>query len=340
MTFQAPWFGLLILVLPVCMLLYRLAKRRQRAALGQLIGKGMRPEPRTDRRRGGVGGLPSPTALASVIVCLVLALMQPLWGKRTEALPHTGRDIVVLLDTSLSMLAEDVRPNRLEHAKAAIRRLVGAVKADGGHRLALVAFAGRPSLQCPLTLDYDLFLQRLDEADVETAVQEGSLIGDALHHALERLDGLKPGLADLILATDGEDHGGSPMAGAAAAASAGIDLYPLAIGDPNSAAPIPVAEHGFERSLLHHDGFEVRSRVRADLLADMAAVTKGRFLGAGNDIGALERLYHEVLARKPGRQLGSEAGDMPAHRFQWLVLLALGLLIVDRLRLDQRARTA
>ena len=252
-----------------------------------------------------------------------------------------GRDIVVLLDTSLSMLAEDVSPNRMERAKAAIRDLVIAVEVDGGHRLALIAFAGRPSLQCPLTLDYQLFLQRLEETNIETVAYEGSLIGDAIHHALERLGDVEPGFVDLVLVTDGEDHGGLPMDAAAAAASADIDLYTLGIGDPEEGVPIPVVDADGERSLLEHDGFEVRSRVRTDLLAEMAQLTKGRFLGTMSEGGGgvLTTLYQDVLADKPKRQLETEQTELPAHRFQVFVLIAIFLLLFYQLWVGGSART-
>ncbi|MGI9494126.1 MAG: VWA domain-containing protein [Geminicoccaceae bacterium] len=329
MIFDTPWFALLIVVIPICLGFYLLARRRRRAALDQLIGHGMPAETIASDGSGALGGLPRPWILAAVILCLVAALMQPNWGRRAEDMPRSGRDIVVLLDTSLSMLAEDVQPNRLERAKAMVRNLADAIKDHGGHRLALIAFAGRPSLQSPLTLDYDLFLQRLDETDIETVAYEGSLIGDAIHHALERLGGMKPGFADLILVTDGEDHGGLPIDGAAAAAAADIDLYTIGIGDSETGAPIPVLDEDGARSLLEYDGFEIRSKVQADLLAEMAQLTKGRFLGAKVETESLERLYRDVIAAKPRRQITSEETDVSAHRYQWFVLAALILLGFD-----------
>lgn len=337
MTFDTPWYALLLLTLPLVAALYTFARRRKKAALDRLIGAGMGTDTSNGRR---LGRLPRLWTAMAVIACLVAALMQPLWGKRTEDMPRSGRDIVLLLDTSLSMLAEDVDPNRIERAKGLIRHFVGAVRKDGGHRLALVAFAGRPMLQCPLTLDYDLFLQRLDETTVETVAREGSLIGEAVHHALERLGGLQPGFADVILLTDGEDHGGLPLAAASTMAAAGIDLYTLGIGDTETGAPIPVVDSDGERRLLEHDGFEVRSHVQTELLAEMAGMTQGGFLGADATPDRLVLLYRETLDGKPRRQLESENIELPAHRFQWFVLLALILLIADQLRIGWSARSA
>lgn len=342
MTFEAPWYAILVVILPVCLLLYGYAQRRKKAAMDQLVGSGMKTA--VDEASKGSTGyqfLPS-WLLTAVIASLVLALMQPLWGKRAEEMPRMGRDIVVLLDTSLSMLAEDVAPNRIERAKSAIRDLVAAVEVDGGHRLSLIVFAGRPSLQSPLTLDYQLFLQRLQETNIETVAYEGSLIGDAIHHALERLGDLEPGFVDLILVTDGEDHGGLPIDAAAAAASTDFDLYTLGIGDPETGVPIPIVDADGKRSLLEHDGFEVRSRVQADLLAEMAQLTKGRYLGTVTDSGSdiLQALYQEVLADKPRRELETEETELPAHRFQVFVLITIFLLLFYHLWVGRSARTA
>ncbi|MEZ5930841.1 MAG: VWA domain-containing protein [Alphaproteobacteria bacterium] len=339
MTFEAPWYAILLLALPLAALLLAHARRRKKEALERLIGTGMADVRANDREKRS-GRLPGPWTLAGVIVCLTIALMQPLCGKRAEDTPRNGRDFVILLDTSLSMLAEDVAPNRIERAKAMIRRFVETVRADGGHRLALIAFAGRPSLQSPLTLDYDLFLKRLDETSSETVGQEGSLIGEAVQHALERLGGLQPGFADIILLTDGEDHGGLPLQAAAASANAGVDIDSIAIGSPGPGATIPVVDADGERRLLDYDGFEVRSTVQTELLAEMAGLTRGRFLGADDDEDSLARLYRETLAAKPKRALDAQAVDMPAQRFQLFVFLALVLLGVDQLWVGWKARTA
>jgi Ca-activated chloride channel family protein len=337
MTFAAPWHVLLILLAPIGFVLYRLAKQRNKAALDRLIGAGMKARDERVYAAEGPSRLPSLWTLLAVSVLFTLALMQPIWGERSEDAPRRGRDVVALLDTSLSMLARDAQSNRIENAKAMVRRMVQAVKADGGHRLALMAFAGRPSLQCPLTLDYDLFLKRLDETSVETVGYEGSLIGDAIHHALERLGGLKPGFADMILVTDGEDHGGLPIEAARAAAAAGVDLYAIGVGDPEVGAPIPVVDEDGAETLLEYDGFEVRSKVDVELLADMAQLTDGRFLGAKGNADTLADLYHQSLAAKPRRALEGEATAMPAHRFQWFVGLALLLLVLDQLGAGKRA---
>ena len=130
--------------------------------------------------------------VVGAVACLVVALMRPQWGETEEEVPRRGRDLLIMLDLSLSMLAEDVRPNRLEHAKSLVRELVAAVRAEGGHRLALVTFAGRATLETPPTLDYGLFLERLEAADPARVRVKGTMIGDALRQTVAASAGSSP----------------------------------------------------------------------------------------------------------------------------------------------------
>ncbi len=221
-----------------------------------------------------------PLVLVAGVASLIVALMQPQWGKSVEDAPRQGRDLIVLLDTSLSMLAEDAAPNRLEQAKDTVRQLVRLADREGGHRLGLVAFAGRASLHCPLTLDYDFFLQRLDEVDTGTVVPGGTVIGDALRQTLQSFGELDPDYTDLILLTDGEDHGSVPVEAARAAAAYQVSLYAIGFGDPASGAPIPVEDANGGAGFLQYQGQEVRSRMQPSLLLEMARLGGGGVRGA------------------------------------------------------------
>ena len=119
--------------------------------------------------------------------------------------------MIVLLDVSASMLAEDVAPNRLAQAKAAARSLALAVQRDGGHRLGLLTFAGRADVQCPLTRDYGLFLKRLDDATTDSVARRGTSIGEAVRQAMHAFGELTPGYTDFVLISDGEDHRSLPL---------------------------------------------------------------------------------------------------------------------------------
>jgi Ca-activated chloride channel family protein len=263
------------------------------------------------------------------VTCLVIALMQPQWGETKEDVPRRGRDLVIMLDASLSMLAEDAAPNRLEHAKDLVRELVEDVRAEGGHRLALVTFAGRATMQSPLTLDYGLFLERLAQADPARVRVKGTLIGDALRQTLQSLGRLGPGYTDLLLITDGDDHGSLPAQTARLLAERGIRLYVVGVGDPKSGARIPLEDGNGQHTYLRYNGFEVQTRMRTDLLADMALRAEGVYLTADEGRDALARLYARHIQDLPRRQLDAQSRSVAAHRFQWFIAAALVLLGVE-----------
>lgn len=321
MTFAEPMLALAIFALPVVWAAMRYGARRQ-ASVAQHF--------RTDLPGLGVAGDRwIRAARYGFVVLAVAALMQPLWGMRSEEAPRTGRDIVVLIDVSLSMLAEDVAPNRLEAAKEQVRRLADAVSGTGGHRLALVAFAGRAKLISPLTLDYELFADRLEQVRAGTAASEGSAVGEAVLFALDKINVADPGYVDLVLLTDGEDHGGAARAAAREAAATGAKLYARAIGAPGEGALIPAGTPEDGSAVVQFDGFPVRTRIDEPLLREIAGVGGGRYLGAGPEAGALAALFHDVIARGPQRELDQVSAEVPAQRFQWFLLAAILFLLTD-----------
>ncbi len=236
-AFPVVW---LLALVPLALLLYARAFARQRAALAAFIAEGLAPRllPGTSARRRWGRAL----CLSGALACLIVALMQPHWGQGPREVPRLGRDVIVLLDVSYSMLAEDAAPNRLTRAKAAIRALAEAVQRDGGHRLALIGFAGRADVLCPLTRDYGLFLKRLEDASADGVARRGTSIGEALRQAVRALGELAPGYADLVLVSDGEDHAGLALEAAAMLGSLGLRLHTAGVGDPDRDVPIPVGD--------------------------------------------------------------------------------------------------
>ncbi|MEM7189547.1 MAG: VWA domain-containing protein [Pseudomonadota bacterium] len=316
MSFAAPLFIVALIALAAIWAAWKYGARVQ-ARTASLFGG----ETEASARKAAL-------AVAAAIVLVVFALMQPLIGNRAEEAPQTGRDIVVLLDTSLSMQAEDMTPNRLEAAKRAIAGLADAVAIGGGHRLGLLAFSGRATMLSPLTLDYGLFRDRLEAAETGLVDLEGSALADAMLQARDRLTSFRPGFTDMILVSDGEDHGGLPLDGTRAAADAGIDVYTLAIGVPGTGAAIPLITADGTRTTAMFDGFPVQSRVQETLLQDMAEAANGAYLGVMTDASVLARHFDEVLADKPKDDLDLISNDVPAHRFQWPLLIAFALLAV------------
>jgi Ca-activated chloride channel family protein len=326
MRFAAPPYAYLLALLPPLLVLYAYGFWRRRRALAAFVERPLAG--RLLPRIRHAWRWAKPVCLLAAIACLVVALMRPEWGEAEET-PRRGRDLVVLLDLSLSMLAEDVAPNRLEHAKGLIRGLVERVRADGGHRLALVTFAGRAAVQSPLTLDYGLFLERLAEASPVRVQVRGSLLGDALRQTLQTLGGLAPEFTDVVLITDGDDTGSDPEGSARRLADQGIALYVVAIGDSAGGALIPLADDQGSDDYLRYDGAEVRSRSRPELLAAIARAAKGVYVVADHDEESLVELYAAHIAAAPRREIDARSDLVAAQRFQWFVLAALILLGVE-----------
>lgn len=237
--------------------------------------------------------------------------------------------MMILLDVSRSMLVEDIAPNRLERAKSDIKDLVEILHREGGHRIGLVAFAGRASLQCPLTLDYAFFLQKLNAVGPSTAGRGGTLIGDAIRQALHAFGTLEYNYKDIILITDGEDHESFPLEAAQAAAEKHISIYTVGIGDPNTGSPIPVQNAQGERTYVRYDGREVESRMRENLLLQIAERTGGAYVPAGVRAIELDRIYADYIAPKARRDLDVAARERYVHRFQWFLLAGLILLGIE-----------
>jgi Ca-activated chloride channel family protein len=327
MRFAAPPYAYLLALLPTLLALYAYGFWRRRRALAAFVGRPLagRLLPRIRRAWRWA----KPVCLLAAIACLVVALMRPEWGEAEEETPRRGRDLVVLLDLSLSMLAEDVAPNRLEHAKGLIRGLVERVRADGGHRLALITFAGRAAVESPLTLDYGLFLERLAEASPARVQVRGSLLGDALRQTLQTFGGGAPEFTDVVLITDGDDTGSDPEGSARRLADQGIALYVVGIGDSAGGALIPLAGDQGGEDYLRYDGAEVRTRPRPELLAAIARAAKGVYVVADHDEESLVELYAAHIAAAPRREIDARSDLVAAQRFQWFVLAALFLLGVE-----------
>jgi Ca-activated chloride channel homolog len=337
MRFAALPYLYLLWVLPGLLALYIYAFARKRRALALFMDLALAPRllPGLSRVRQWFKAL----CLLGAIGCLVLALTQPQWGKRWQDVPRRGRDLMILLDVSRSMLAEDVVPNRLERAKIDIKDLVHVLHNEGGHRLGLVVFAGRASLQCPLTLDYAFFLQKLNEVGPDTVGRGGTLIGDAIRQALHAFGTLDLHYKDIILITDGEDHDSFPLEAAKAAAVQQVSIYTIGFGDPHGGARIPLRQEQGERTYVHYQGQEVRSRMQERLLLDLAKLTGGAYVPATTRAIELDRIYSKYIAPKARRHVDVAIRERFVDRFQWFVLAAWVLLALEMLVGDRKVRT-
>jgi Ca-activated chloride channel homolog len=259
---------------------------------------------------------------------LVISLARPAWNPRPEKVESKGRDIVFVLDVSRSMMAEDLKPNRLERAKLSIRDLLDKLDGD---RVALVAFAGISVVKCPLTQDYGFFRLMLDDTGPESVSRGGTLIGDALRKTVDEVysDRLKR-YKDVILITDGEDHDSFPVEAANEAGERGIRLIAIGLGDENEGQRVPLVNEKGERTFLRHGGQEVWSRLDADTLRKMVDSTPGgRYLNVSTGTFDLGAIYQDLVADAEKRYLESFKINRYEEKFQIFLGIAILLLLVE-----------
>jgi Ca-activated chloride channel family protein len=284
-------------------------------------------------RLAGGASVPRQAIKAALAVlaflCIVVALTEPKWNPQPQQVRRRGRDVVILLDTSRSMLAEDMRPNRLESAKIAISDLLEVLRGD---RIGIVTFAGNATVKCPRTQDYSFVRMALSGISTESTSRGGSLLGDAIRMATEEVfDAETRKYRDLILITDGEDHGSFPVQAAEKAAEEGIRIIAIGLGDDTTGARIPITGPDGQKVFLTHEGQEVWTKLDSATLRQVAASTEGgSYLsvvpGTTMDLG---RIYRDLVASAEKRELEATMTYRYDEKFQVFIALAIGLLFVE-----------
>lgn len=278
-------------------------------------------------------------ALVLAFVSTVVALTEPKWNPQPQQIKRKGRDVVILLDTSRSMLAEDIKPNRLERSKIAIADLLETLQGD---RIAIVTFAGNATVKCPLTQDYAFVRMVLADISTESTSRGGTLIGDAIRKATEDVfDRQSREYKDIILITDGEDHDSFPVQAAEKAATEGIRIIAIGLGDDQAGSRIPITEPDGETTFLKYQGQEVWSKLDSDTLRKIVYATAGgQYLsvepGTTLDLG---EIYTELIASAEKREL--ESATMMKYDEKFQIFLALGIaLIIGEALISERKKTA
>ena len=271
------------------------------------------------------------------VACLALALARPLVGFRWEEAKRKGLDLFFAVDTSRSMLAQDVKPDRLTRAKMAVEDLVAKMDGD---RIGLIAFAGNAFLQCPLTLDYDAFRQSLDVLDTKIIPRGGTDIASAIHEAEAALEGKGNNERILVLLTDGEDLEGSALEAARAAAKNGLKIFTVGIGSANGELIPVVDEKGGTEFVKDASGQFVKSHLDETMLKQIAEATGAMYQPLGQQAQGLETIYQKGLAKYTRHELASRMTKVYIERFQWPLALGLLCLALEPLIGIRRLRDA
>lgn len=322
-TFAEPFWLLVGIVVLVLLVIFfkRMQKRRQqelaRFASSHLLGKLCASV--SDRRR-----TLKKTVLLFAIACCFVALARPQYGVKWVDVKRKGIDILFAIDTSKSMLAEDVRPNRLQRAKYGVLDFVGQLEGD---RVGLMPFAGSAFLMCPMTIDYSAFessLLALDSAiipkggtDLAAVIAEAEVVlSNEANHKI------------LVMITDGENLEGDVMLAAKSAAENGMTIYTVGVGTSEGEL-VPLTRNGKTGFVKDASGKFITSQLDEKGLTEIAAATAGLYVPLGASGEGLQTIYQQKLSLIPKEELAEKRHKVPLERFVWPLGVAIVLLVVE-----------
>jgi len=268
------------------------------------------------------------------LLFIIFSLVQPKWGYHWEDVERRGIDLVVAVDTSRSMLADDIKPNRLQAAKREINDLINVIDGD---RVGLVAFAGTAFLQCPLTLDYGAFNLFLDDINTSLIPVGGTSFGEAIKKSMSAFSSKLKKHKAIVLITDGEDHQGNAMEMAKAAKEQGIIIYTVGVGKKEGAYIKLKDGKGNETLLKDREGQVVKTHLDEVLLNQIALETGGAYTPAYGTQWGLANIYTNIIANMEEKQLGGRKIKLYENRFQIPLFIALILITLESL-IGERTR--
>lgn len=330
--FADPWF---LLLLPGLGALVYLYLRRQKGGRGSIRYSDISrlrgiPQSAAVRLRHSVFVL-----RMAVLALLVLALARPQQGRRESEIITRGVDIILCLDISSSMTAEDFKPqNRFQAAKQVMKDFIHNRKND---RIGMVVFSAESFTQCPLTLDYGVLLEFVDKVQIGM-IEDGTAIGNAIATCVNRLRDSAAKSKVVILLTDGENNRGEvdPVTAAKAASAMGVKIYTVGAGKEGG-APIPYTHPLFGKQYLRNpDGTLYLTRIDEASLQEIARITGARYYRATNT-KKLQEIYHEIGELEKTRIKTKEYMNFDERFFVFLAA-ALGLLVLEIVLANTRFR--
>ena len=316
-------------LLPLLAALFWWAERRRRAMIGRIVAP---------KLRSLLAGSTSPArrwfrgaCVLGALGLIVVVLAGPRLGYDTLEVPHRGRDVIIAMDVSRSMLAPDVAPSRLERAKLLAEDLVSELGAD---RVGLVAFAGSAFLQAPLTLDHGAVLAALDELDTQLIPKGGTNIAAAIREASEAFGKAEGFSRALVIISDGEELDADGLAAAKQAAADGIRIFTVGVGS-SEGSEIPIGAGDFVQDT---SGKIVQSRLDSARMAQIAEATGGFYTPL--DDNAARLLAADGIGKMAEADISVNASRRPIERYQWPLAAAIALLMLQAMVGERRRRVA
>jgi Ca-activated chloride channel family protein len=265
---------------------------------------------------------------------LILGIANPQIGSKLYESKREGIDLILAVDVSNSMLAEDIRPNRLERTRMGVEKLIDNLQGD---RLGIVIFAGRAYVQLPLTTDYAAAKLFTNSLSTNSVNNQGTSIGAALEMSLESFDFSTKTSKAIIIVTDGEDHEEDAIKLAKEARDKGVTIYTIGMGSVQG-APIPVYRNGVQLGFKKDkDGNTIITKLNEAMLMDIADIGGGKFFRANNGNIGLRTILDEINKLET-TEMESKIFSDYEDRFQYFLLAALLLLILEIIWPEKRMK--
>ena len=320
MTFACPWMLFLVGAVPLMALWWAFLRARRERSLRKLVASALRS--RLMPPGADLWSLQAYLMTAGLALAL-FAAARPQWGKSDEKIVERSRNVVVAIDVSRSMLAEDVRPNRLERVKADVADLIDSLEGDC---CALVAFRGTGESICPLTTDRGFLRGALEGLSPDSAARGETDLGAAIRASLAALDPAADDHSAIIVISDGGDLRGEALDNAKSAKARGIPIFTVGIGDPRKGAEIP-SEDG--SGPVMYKGEKVLVKLEESTLREIANASGGRYVPlatAGTAETTLGAIYRRFLRQVAAKEQNEEE-SRTAERYHYFLIPALALLI-------------
>ena len=332
MTFGQPYYLIGMLLVPLAIVFLAWAERQRQAAIARIGEPGLMA--RLSAHVNWSGRRIKTALWLGALALLVVALARPQWGETTQSVKQQGVQVMVALDVSQSMLAEDLKPNRLTRAKMEIADLMTRLDGD---EVGLVVFSGASFIQFPLTSDYETARGFLENANPGIISRPGTVIGEAIRTAMSGFDPRQNSQKVIVVVTDGEDGESQPVQAAKEAAEQGAIIYTIGLGSPEG-EPVPEFDPfgqvvGYK---VDESGQTVISKLDEATLREIAEATGGRYFPATTTGSELDQLAAELDRLQHGDIVSRETTSRN-EQFQWFLAACLALMVASELIPDRQA---
>ncbi len=320
-----------LLIIPLLILFFIFSRIARKRALRKFMGEKVMPYlmPYTS----GVRPIIKFIILLLALAFIITGIARPQFGSKLKKVKRKGVELIIALDVSNSMLAEDIQPNRLERAKRAISRLVDRLKDD---KIGLIVFAGDAYTQLPITTDYNSAKLFLASVNTEIVPKQGTAIGAAIDLGIRSFAPGDKANKAIIIITDGENHEDDAVAMAAEAAKQGIIVHTIGMGLPQG-SPIPIYRNGQKDYRKDKNGKPVVTKLNEAMLEQISAAGNGIYVRANNSQVGLNALFDEIN-KMDKTELKALTYSEYDDQFQYFIAIGLVLLLINFLILERKNR--